>query len=56
VRIGHPITGERARVTETGESRLAIGTFSALPDLLADVFEPELQSAVRKWAIMGLGW
>src|SRR5207249_4571243 len=42
-------TGERVRVTETGANGLVIATFAERPDLLAKVFEPEIQSAVPEF-------
>jgi predicted nucleic acid-binding protein len=35
-------------MTEAGAERLVIATFAERPDLLAKVFEPEIQSAVHR--------
>src|ERR1700758_5178093 len=36
-------------MTETGAEGLVVATFAARPDLLAKVFEPEIQSAVPEF-------
>ena len=39
----------RAAVTEFCAERLIVATFAERPDLLAKVFEPEIQSAVPEF-------